>query len=48
MLVRMLDGNLKIISGMGQESIVIALTWSIARLLTLWKGLTLHLEVSSS
>ena len=48
MLIRMLDDNLRAIFGMGQESIVIALTWLIARLLTLWKGLIRHLEVSSS
>ena len=29
---------------MGWESIVIASTWLIARLLILWKGLTRHLE----
>lgn len=38
MLIRMLDGNLRAIFGMGQESIVIALTWSIARLLSFGKA----------
>ena len=39
MLVWMLDGDLRVIFGMGQESIVLALTWLIARLLTLLERL---------